>query len=134
MHASALQTQALQNVLAAQTLRLAVLFGSQATGLARADSDFDIGILPQLAMSLAEELALASALSAATRTEVDLVRLDQDNPLLAGEVARTARCLYECAPGEFSRYRARAMSIWIDFEETIAVHRNHRLRRLAERV
>ncbi len=37
---------------------------------------------------------MASLLSEVTSTEVDLVRLDLDNPLLGGEVARTGRYLY----------------------------------------
>jgi hypothetical protein len=36
-------------------------------------------------------------------------------------------------PGTFAAFRAEAMSRWIDFEETIAPHRAHFLRRLAGR-
>jgi predicted nucleotidyltransferase len=65
-------------------LRIAVLFGSQATGKALAGSDVDVGILPlDPAMSMGEELAFASALSAVTGTEVDLVRLDDAPPASA---------------------------------------------------
>jgi uncharacterized protein len=131
VYASLQQIQKLRECLAQARVGLAVLFGSQATGRARPESDFDVGILPLEDMSLGDELALASALSEATETEVDLVRLDQDNPLLAREVAEQGTCLYECEKGIFSAYRARAMSTWIDFEETIAVHRAHRLKRLA---
>src|SRR5579863_8775454 len=55
-------------------LRLAVLFGSRATGKARPGSDVDVGIVPVNAgLPLSEELALASALSGAATAEVDLV-------------------------------------------------------------
>jgi predicted nucleotidyltransferase len=115
-------------------LRLAVLFGSRTTGRARAGSDFDVGIVPVDArLALSEELRLASTLSEAVSAEVDLVRLDQDNPLLGAEVARTGVCLYEGVPGTFAAYRADAMSTWIDFEWTVAPHRQHFLRRLAEK-
>lgn len=114
-------------------LRLAVLFGSWATGRARENSDFDVGIIPiDPHLSLREELALASVLSAAVSAEVDLVRLDGDVPLLGAEVARTGICLFESAPGAFAAYRAGAMSRWIDFDETIAPHRATFLARLAE--
>ncbi len=114
-------------------LRLAVLFGSQAAGRARAGSDFDVGIIPSdPQLSLRDELALAAALSATVSAEVDLVRLDDDAPLLGAEVARTGICLFEAAPGVFAAYRASAISLWLDFEGLVAPHRARFLRRLAE--
>lgn len=113
-------------------LRLAVLFGSRARGNARATSDFDVGIVPaDASLPLADELTLASALSGVAGAEVDLVRLDRDDPLLGREVAQGGICLFEAAPGVYSAYRATAMSVWIDFEETIAPHRATFLRKLA---
>ena len=92
-----------------------------------------MGIVPvDPDLALSEELALASSLSGAVSAEVDLVRLDQDNPLLGAEVARSGVCLFEEAPGTFAGYRANAMSTWIDFEWTMAPHRAQFLRRLAE--
>jgi predicted nucleotidyltransferase len=114
-------------------LRLAVLFGSAATGRARAGSDVDVGIIPaDPALALHDELALAAALSAAVSAEVDLVRLDADAPLLGAQVAREGVCLLEAEPGVFAAFRAEAISLWLDFEETIAPHRALFLRRLAE--
>ena len=73
-------------------------------GRARAASDFDVGIIPiDLQLSLHDELALASALSAAVSAEIDLVRLDDDEPVLGAEVARTGICLFEAAPGSLPR-------------------------------
>jgi uncharacterized protein len=114
-------------------LRLAVLFGSQATGRAGATSDFDVGIIPiDPRLSLHDELALAASLSAAVSSEVDLVRLDDDGPVLGAEVARAGICLFEASPGVFAAYRATAMSRWVDFEATVAPHRARFLRTLAE--
>ena len=113
-------------------LRLLVLFGSHATGRTRASSDVDIGIVPLEAdMPFGEELALASTLSAATGTEVDIVRLDDVPPLLGREVARSGVCVFEVSPGVFAAWRAGAMSRWFDFDETIAPHRARFLQRLA---
>jgi predicted nucleotidyltransferase len=115
-----------------QLVRLGVLFGSRAAGTARPGSDFDIGILPlDPDLSLHAELSLAADLSSVVGTEVDLVRLDRDDPLLGREVARNGVCLFEEVPGVFTAYRARALSTWLDFEETIAPHRERFLRRLA---
>jgi predicted nucleotidyltransferase len=112
-------------------LKLVVLFGSRAKGQERTGSDLDIGILPvEPTRPLREELALAAALSAAAGVEVDLVRLDRDDPLLGREVAQTGVCLFEATPGVFSAYRATAMSRWIDFDEAVAPHRANFLRRL----
>jgi predicted nucleotidyltransferase len=113
-------------------VRLAVLFGSQAQGTAQAGSDYDIGILPlERGLSLQAELALASSLSGVVGAEVDLVRLDGDDPLLGREVAVHGVCLFEDAPGGFAAYRARALATWLDFDETVAPHRARFLRRLA---
>ncbi len=82
-------------------------------------------------LSLKDELSLASVLSEVAGAEVDLVRLDRDDPLLGREAAQKGVCLYERIPGAFTAYRASAMSTWIDFEETIAPHRATMLRRIA---
>lgn len=111
---------------------LAVLFGSRASGTGRPQSDFDVGILPHdPSFTLRDELALSSALSGVLRAEVDLVRLDRDDPLLGREVAVSGVCLFEAEPGTFAAYRAAAASRWIEFDETIAPHRQRLLRRLA---
>lgn len=113
-------------------MRLAVLFGSRAVGKARSDSDFDVGIIPiDPELALSDELALAAGLSGVMGTEVDVVRLDRDDVFLGREVARVGVCLFEVEPGVFSAYRATAMSHWIDFDETIAPHRELFLRRIA---
>ena len=65
--------------------------------------------------------------------DVDLVRLDQDDPLLGREVAMHGKCVFEAAPGTFSAYRANATSRWLDFDETIAPHRQRFLARLSAR-
>jgi predicted nucleotidyltransferase len=115
-------------------LRLAVLFGSQVTGRARPGSDFDVGILPvDLELPLRDELALAVSLSEVTGTEVDLVRLDTDDPLLHREIALHGVGLFEAEPNAFSTYRANAISRWIVFDEIIAPHRARFLLRLAGR-
>jgi predicted nucleotidyltransferase len=124
----------LRSVLAAAPIRLAVLFGSRAKGKARPDSDVDIGVLPvDPAWSFSEEASLASALSAVARAEIDLVRLDRDEPLLGREIARSGVCLFEVRPGEHVAWRARAMSAFIDFEGSIAPYRQRFLDRLAVR-
>ena len=123
----------LRGLAAGPPLYLAVLFGSRASGAPRGPkSDVDVGIIPvNAALSSSDELAVASALSGAVGLEVDLVRLDRDEPLLGREVAVHGVCLFEARPGVFSAWRAEATSRFIDFEETIGPHRNRLLRRIA---
>jgi len=117
---------------ASSLVRLAVLFGSRAKGTASEASDVDIGILPsEPVLALQAELGLAAVLSSVAGCDVDLVRLDADNPLLGREVARYGRCLFEAEPGLFAAYRASALSCWLDFDEVSAPHRQRFLRRLA---
>ena len=118
-------------IAAGPPLRLVVLFGSRARGTAREESDADVAIFPEGVLSLEAELKLAAALSGASRLEVDLVRLDRADPLLAREAARTGIAVFEARPGEFSAFRANAISAWLDFDETIAPHRARFLARIA---
>lgn len=112
-------------------IRLAILFGSRATGKASTGSDFDVAVLASREVTLAEELTLASRVSAVTRTEVDIVRLDSAEPLVAREVALNGVRIYEVQPGLFTAWRARAISEWLDFNETMAPFHARFLRRLA---
>lgn len=97
-------------------LRLAVLFGSGARGRLRPDSDLDVAILPvDPALSLGAELALQRSLEESSAREVDLVRLDQASTLLRWEVARDGKLLLEGLPGSFTRFRAQAMSEFLEF-------------------
>ena len=110
----------------------AVLFGSRASGRARPDSDVDVGIEPaDPLLPPSAELDLAARLSSASGAEVDLVRLDQDAPLLGRKIARVGVCLLEATPGLFAAWRADALSRWIEWEETMAPYRARFLPRLA---
>lgn len=111
-------------------LRLAVLFGSHAQGMAHPESDVDIGILPHTDLSLSDELSLARALQEAVDLPVDLVRLDRGDALLGREVASHGVCLIEKTAGAYAAYRAVAMQEWIDFDETTKPHRAALLQRL----
>jgi predicted nucleotidyltransferase len=97
-------------------LRLALLFGSAARGSLRPDSDIDVGIVPvDPELTLADEIRLQRDLEKACGRDVDLVRLDRASTFLLGEVARDGRLVLERAPGEFVRFRARALGEWLDF-------------------
>ena len=114
--------------------RLAVLFGSHARGRARPDSDVDVGIVPvDPCLPLTAELDLQGRLSRVAGIDVDLVRLDGDDLLLAREVALHGVALCEDRPGAFARFRASATSDWLDFESSLGPARDRWLARVAER-
>ncbi len=76
-------------------LRFALLFGSHATGKARATSDVDLAIVPADSdLPLRAELELAAAVETATGRRTDIVRLDTAPLLLRWEVARTGVPVY----------------------------------------
>ncbi|MBI5851942.1 MAG: nucleotidyltransferase domain-containing protein [Planctomycetes bacterium] len=126
-------TRTLREALAAgPELRLAVLFGSQARGDARDDSDVDVAILPaDKELGLAAELDLQARLESATGKTVDLVRLDHASTLLAWLIARDGRVVFDSG-GEFTAFQVRAASEWFDFEPSYRAAEAAMLRRLAE--
>ncbi len=102
--------QTIERVLASgPPLRLALLFGSQARGSARRDSDVDIAILPtDPALSLSAENLLVAELERALGASVDLVRLDRVEEALVWRIARDGVVLLSNPRWEAARFLARA--------------------------
>jgi predicted nucleotidyltransferase len=93
-------------------LRLIVVFGSRVRGRARAGSDVDVAVLADGTVDLdAMYLALAPRFRA---SHLDLLDLRRAGPLLAFEVARHGRLLFERAPGEFRRFQSLAFRRYAD--------------------
>lgn len=107
-------------------VRLAVLFGSEATGAAHALSDVDVGL--RLAGAPSPTAALEAALARAAGRAVDLVLLDAAPPLLRFEIARDGHLLTERDPHAWADFKARAMVDWWDWAPTA-----HSLNALAAR-
>lgn len=93
-------------------LRLLVLFGSLARGLAGPRSDVDVAALSDGATDLdALYMALAPRLKAA---RLDLVDLRRAGPLLAFQVARSGVTLFERSPGLFREFQSLASRRYAD--------------------
>jgi uncharacterized protein len=114
-------------------VRLAILFGSTASGRMRPDSDIDVAILgDENGVDDSQELDLTRALALAGKAEVDLIRIERASTLLKWQIAIRGVPLYESSPGEFARFRARAASEYIDFAPALAYYGEIFGRRLIE--
>lgn len=105
-----------------------MLFGSRAKGTERPDSDFDLAWLPtDEACPLKSELSFQAALTLAAGADVDLVRIDQASTLLKREITAHGVLLFG-TKAEFVRFRAEAMSEWLDFAPALQ-HATERYRK-----
>jgi uncharacterized protein len=130
--------------------RLAVLFGSAATGRERPESDIDIGVFGSAATGrerpesdidigvLVADIARVDLAELRVRLEretgrvVDLVDLGAAPPLLRMEIVRHGRVLLERPPGAWSLFSAHAMIDWWDWAPTAQMMRETAARRLRE--
>ena len=93
-------------------LELVVLFGSTAKGRRRAGSDVDVAVR---CAGPADLDVLHGVLAPALRTDrLDLVDLRRVGSLLAMEVARSGRLLYESRPGTFREFQSLASRRYCD--------------------
>jgi len=106
-------TRALEGI---PSVRLAVLFGSAATGASNADSDIDIGVSMEGGSDFSP--ALRVALERAAGRTIDLACLDVAPPLLRFEIARDGVVLVERDAHDWAEFRAHAMIDWWDWAPT----------------
>lgn len=72
-------------------IKLAILFGSQATGNARPDSDIDLGLLAQTPLTADFKLQLIQAIGAEFGRSVDIVDLYHVPEPITGQVFKGIR-------------------------------------------
>ena len=100
---------------AVPALRLLVLFGSVARERARRGSDVDLAVQCD---GVADRDALHRELATRLGTDrVDLVDLRRTSPLLAFEIARRGRVVYERTPGTFRQFQSLASRRYCDTEK-----------------
>lgn len=96
---------ALETVCRDLPVRLVVLFGSQAQGRARPDSDVDIGVWFSGDPDYRALSRIASAVEAVVqRRDVDCVPLDFDHPSFALNVAQSCEPLYDRSGRAFMEF------------------------------
>ena len=93
-------------------LRLIIVFGSTVTGSRGPESDVDIALLADAPLDL---VAVTTDVIRLLHTDhVDVVDLRRASPLLAMEVARHGRLVYERQPGVHVEFISLAVRRYID--------------------
>jgi uncharacterized protein len=96
----------LEAVLRRRPVRLAVLFGSVASGKSRRESDVDVAILESEGDGgKDDQLTLTGELALAADADIDLVRIETASTLLKWQIATKGVLIWESSPGEFRRVR-----------------------------
>ena len=86
-----IDSQIKQALLVFPQLRLVMLFGSVATGVARAESDLDIAVAADHPLSVEEKISLINALAVSMGRPVDLIDLRAATEPLLGQILRHGR-------------------------------------------
>ena len=99
----------------APDLELVVLFGSSVKGRRHPDSDVDVGVR---CAGPADLDSLHRLLAPALGTDrLDLVDLRRAGPILAMQVARSGRVLYESRPWTFRQFQSLASRRYCDTDK-----------------
>ena len=72
-------------------IRLAILFGSMATGRAGRDSDVDLAVSSERSLTVDAKMALMAELAEATGRPIDLIDLHSVGTLLLGQIVKGGR-------------------------------------------
>jgi len=82
------------------------VYGSEAAGRARPDSDLDVAVLARQRLSATELADLRGEAEALLGRAVDLIDLDQASPILAYQVLKHGRLLVDRNPSRRYRFTA----------------------------
>ena len=95
-------------------LKMLLLFGSQASGRVKPDSDFDIAYLPKESFDTKQILELNGDLMDIFHSErIDQVNIRQASPLLLHEISRNSKLLFG-QEIDYIRFKTRAFRVFVD--------------------
>jgi predicted nucleotidyltransferase len=106
------------------------LYGSEAQGMAREDSDVDLGALFRRRLTALEIFETRAELAEILHREIDLVDLDQASPILCMQVLRYGRLLVDRNPKRRHAFFSKTVSMY----EDVKIIRREAEQRLYERV
>ena len=92
------------------------LFGSEARGQAREESDLDLAGLFRRRPTAVERLDAAGELAELLGREIDLVDLEQASPILGMQVLRTGRLLVDRVPARRHAFFGRTLNLYEDLK------------------
>jgi predicted nucleotidyltransferase len=96
-------------------VKLCVLFGSQATGRQRPDSDVDLAIWPLQSPSAQTMLTWVRELESLLGKSVGMALVSPDlDPVLGFEIVRDGRLVYEQQPELWFKHRSQLWHAYID--------------------
>lgn len=99
-------------------LELAVVFGSVARRVARADSDLDVAVRYAAPLDAEQKLALIRALGAATGRPIDLIDLRTAGPIVARQALTLGKRLFG-TDTDFASQLSRTLIDYADFAPLI---------------
>ncbi len=114
------------------------LFGSQAEGIARPQSDIDIAILLARSVqedpldNLSRETELKFALARFAQRDIDVVILNNAKPFLRHQILVTAKILYEKDVDARVKFEVRSAQTYFDLKPMYDFQSREMLRRIKE--
>lgn len=99
------------------------LFGSYATGQERAESDLDLGIFTDQTAQPSFKLKLLTAMTKNGFTNLDLVMLNEADPVVRYEAIRPNKIIYSKRSFEHSTMFSRVMREYFDILPLLKVQR-----------
>lgn len=115
-------------------VRAVILFGSQALGIARLDSDYDFGVILDTSTDRKKAYdTLYDLLSAKINklVNIDIVFLDTAPMELQAHVAKHGLALYQSDSRIFADFKERVMNIYADFSPLRTIFSNATLSRIS---
>ena len=108
------------------------LFGSVATGKAKAGSDLDIGIVTKTPSLHESKLDILTDLAKIGFCEVDLVFLDVEDIVLRFETVKHNKVIYQTSDFDKGEYYSRILRQYFDFLPYLKVQREALKRRILD--
>ncbi len=107
-----------------ENLTMVLLFGSQVTGTAKADSDLDFAVSAGHVLSDKKMLDLNYIFSTVSSIDkVDVVDITKAPPLLMKQIADSAKVLYQKTPHEFPNFQIYALRRYIEAKSLFDLRR-----------